>query len=464
MRGNPSRVTGFRMLLVLAAFFFGVAPFPATASTAFPPWLVPVLQVVSETDVIPGTGVALGPGRVLVPAEFAALEVPLVVLDGGGDLARHGRPATVLERWSLAGLAVLDVPGLDRPAPVLDAGPLIDGQTVALWAVAPAELLRQGEATLTRRATVAVDGTGQVTLGTDQHLPNLTGALVDACGHWVGHSAARGVASLATAANTLYQWLPLLADRLDQGGIELARARCERPFPSLVVSVPVEDAAVSPIDDPAPVSVDAVRPPVDDTAPPEPAAPSASPVLDEPELLPAPDLPPPEKRVQEGEGAASDPISDQAVGTETDTVVPKDGGFPAWAWGLILVGLALTSLAILRSTRGRAVASVPVMETVAWLRSEEGTWPIEAAGGVVDRVLGRHDADLLVTGETISRHHARFRGTPGSLQLVDLDSTNGTFVNGQPCAPRTGVAVSPGDRLRFGDRDFELLAVDEVTS
>jgi pSer/pThr/pTyr-binding forkhead associated (FHA) protein len=57
-------------------------------------------------------------------------------------------------------------------------------------------------------------------------------------------------------------------------------------------------------------------------------------------------------------------------------------------------------------------------------------------------------ADFIVDVALVSRVHCRFTAMPdGRLEVRDLESTNGTFVNGE----RTEVAtLAPGDRVQIG--------------
>ena len=72
------------------------------------------------------------------------------------------------------------------------------------------------------------------------------------------------------------------------------------------------------------------------------------------------------------------------------------------------------------------------------------------------RTLGRASgADFIVDAALVSRVHCRFTATPdGGLEVRDLESTNGTFVNGE----RTDVArLASGDTLKIGR--VEVVAV-----
>jgi hypothetical protein len=58
------------------------------------------------------------------------------------------------------------------------------------------------------------------------------------------------------------------------------------------------------------------------------------------------------------------------------------------------------------------------------------------------------DNDLVLDHPSVSRYHAQLRQEAGRIVLVDLQSTNGSFVNGQRVAGRTQLAE--GDRLLIG--------------
>jgi len=66
--------------------------------------------------------------------------------------------------------------------------------------------------------------------------------------------------------------------------------------------------------------------------------------------------------------------------------------------------------------------------------------------------LGRgDDADVQIIGDGISRGHAQLRVSPdGRIHVLDLDSKNGTFLNGVAVEDRA-VQVSAGDVLQMGE-------------
>jgi pSer/pThr/pTyr-binding forkhead associated (FHA) protein len=79
------------------------------------------------------------------------------------------------------------------------------------------------------------------------------------------------------------------------------------------------------------------------------------------------------------------------------------------------------------------------------------------AGGV--RTIGRSTgADFIVDAALVSRVHCRLSALPnGELEITDLESTNGTFLNGVRVE---SARVTSGDRLTVGR--VELVAVREA--
>jgi len=71
----------------------------------------------------------------------------------------------------------------------------------------------------------------------------------------------------------------------------------------------------------------------------------------------------------------------------------------------------------------------------------------------IDRVgIGREADNALQVEDTfMSRHHAEFRRQDGEYWVRDLDSRNGTFVNGERIRE---APLKPGDRVRIGGMEF----------
>ena len=69
-------------------------------------------------------------------------------------------------------------------------------------------------------------------------------------------------------------------------------------------------------------------------------------------------------------------------------------------------------------------------------------------------VLGREGANLLIGDPELSRRHAVLRPSGAGVEIEDLGSLNGTWVNGARIAGRTQLV--PGDRVRLGVTELRL--------
>ncbi len=107
-----------------------------------------------------------------------------------------------------------------------------------------------------------------------------------------------------------------------------------------------------------------------------------------------------------------------------------------------------------------ATAMAAVTRTVGFTRTGQahnsGTLlALDWSGAQGELIVGRHhDCDVVISNLSVSRRHARLVFRDGSWIIQDLESTNGTTVNGVSVGRCT---LRPGDRLILGD---ELLRID----
>jgi len=72
-------------------------------------------------------------------------------------------------------------------------------------------------------------------------------------------------------------------------------------------------------------------------------------------------------------------------------------------------------------------------------------------------IIGRrHDCDLCIPLMDVSRRHCELSQNEEALEIRDLDSRNGTFLNGERIKETT---VQPGDYIQIGPLTF-LLQID----
>jgi pSer/pThr/pTyr-binding forkhead associated (FHA) protein len=89
---------------------------------------------------------------------------------------------------------------------------------------------------------------------------------------------------------------------------------------------------------------------------------------------------------------------------------------------------------------------------VYWLRHRGTAYPVHRGDGV----LGRAPHSFLVlSAELVSREHAIVRIALDKLEIEDLSSRNGTFVNGQAITGRH--LLDAGDVIEIGGERLEVL-------
>lgn len=75
------------------------------------------------------------------------------------------------------------------------------------------------------------------------------------------------------------------------------------------------------------------------------------------------------------------------------------------------------------------------------------------------QLIGRSTEAIPLRDDSVSRRHAELTPDDGRWWLRDLDSTNGTLLNGELLLDR--VALSPGDRIQCGDTVLLVSHIDE---
>jgi pSer/pThr/pTyr-binding forkhead associated (FHA) protein len=90
---------------------------------------------------------------------------------------------------------------------------------------------------------------------------------------------------------------------------------------------------------------------------------------------------------------------------------------------------------------------------------------------VADTVVGRVGEDTMPphldlgehfkTAKGISRRHALLRPTDTDLFLIDLGSTNGTFLNEKRLPPRMAQKVSDEDIITFANFHLKIMFVSQ---
>lgn len=80
-------------------------------------------------------------------------------------------------------------------------------------------------------------------------------------------------------------------------------------------------------------------------------------------------------------------------------------------------------------------------------------------------VLGRQfDSTICLSAKAVSRQHAQIHRQGAAYAVEDLDSSNGTFVNGNRLTPRTRVPLTERDTLQIGPYVFALRPAPTLTS
>jgi hypothetical protein len=475
---------------------------PATNSESMPPWTVLALKLVSATHVQPTTGIVIGaPNLVAVGIDFAREGDEIMVLDGGTDIVRHGRPATIVHTLPADKLAILKVQGLSRPAASVSALAESELQSLNLVAFPPAEMIAQGSSPV-RSAVKALPAitTSHPTL---DPFPNVSGAFTDNCGNLVAFNLSVGLQSMQPSSSPRVAWGDALQRAATQAGSSLKLAPCSaastvaEPQPQAQSEAQPKGTRPEKTQDaPAqtePVAAADAEQQLQPESEPESGS-GAGASVEQPSGVPATsseEQPTDQAGTTAEEALEPDTVTHEsssvetshAAGAETESATESS---PALA-ALVIIGLLLLAgllwyLHRRRKQTSESDAFKPFIaagdgpaepdtvrfapadaQPAALLLQLTGTTPqgetlvleapINSAEWAVE--IGRENAGaaqgLVLPHPSISRQHAELRLREGRLVVSDLDSTNGTRLNGVACLPGEVFLVQSGDELQLGD-------------
>ena len=113
--------------------------------------------------------------------------------------------------------------------------------------------------------------------------------------------------------------------------------------------------------------------------------------------------------------------------------------------------MVLSQLEMFRLMRGENKQEIDGENLV--LKVLYGPQKGEVLTGPVPCVLGRKDTDIVVNDPLVSKRHAVLQLVNGSLLLMDMNSTNGTFVNGSRIKQQ---AIIQGDVIMLGETTMSV--------
>jgi len=485
---NPARTPrGKRWLAVLAGLW--LPAWAVMASQNLPPSIVLVLNVLSDTHARPVTGVVLtGDGQLLVPAAFVARGDDIVVLSGGTDLQRNAKPTRTVARSSELGLAVLAAEGLQRPALPVSDDPPLNGEKLRFAAFPPAEELASGQGPIVEEVSVSVTS-GEAATATP--LPNLSGALLDACGYLAGVVLARGEPGLqrdTTPDVLLRDSLKAALEQLDVA-VTLRPCRSSTTGPGNATAT----ASATPTSGPQILDPGSLQPSGPDlgTRSAEKAPPrSDQPVAATPQ--PAGGITAavtPDAAATTGTDAKQDRASANTVDPAASSSSQEHAGTGiGWATMGVLLGLALLAGWWLgtrkraRRTAPEADHAVPIaphgepavktapaaVQQALSVRIEYPDGREETRTLVLNRggpglIIGRGQADLVIDHEHLARLHGRLELHSDHLLYCDLGSRWGSWVEGVACLEGERFCLTEAGQLQLGEiRLYLSLVADET--
>jgi hypothetical protein len=152
-----------------------------------------------------------------------------------------------------------------------------------------------------------------------------------------------------------------------------------------------------------------------------------------------------------------------AASTRASTITPASANNTGGGLGVALIILAIAGGGIYavvllnrrKSQRGGIVSNNYRVDRVKLvsLNGPHSGIDFEISDG---SIIGRASTcQIRLRDIAVSRQHARLRYSQGGWYLQDLNSSGGTYINGQRIAAQR---LKSGDRIRFGSTEFQFFA------
>jgi hypothetical protein len=121
-----------------------------------------------------------------------------------------------------------------------------------------------------------------------------------------------------------------------------------------------------------------------------------------------------------------------------------------------LEGTRRLRLADLAAAGAARVSDEQAAPSALWLSDRIGLhYPLDPHTALV-RIGRASDNDVAIDNHRVSRYHAHLRRVESTWLVYDLDSTNGTFLDGERIFPSHPRPLTNGSTLRLGDHDLQI--------
>ncbi len=111
-----------------------------------------------------------------------------------------------------------------------------------------------------------------------------------------------------------------------------------------------------------------------------------------------------------------------------------------------------------RGSWAKAIGRTEKKEPILKLKIGEEVYELSEG----EYVIGRNEGDIVIANPYLSRRHSKIKIEHGKAYLVDLGSTNGTFLDGVRLSPNEEKEIPESSKLKFGELDGEVTFISSA--